>query len=487
MGGGLIQLMAIGPQNKKICGNPKISFFKHVYSQYCNFGIEWFYQYFEGTKKLGKTIKCKLDKKGDLLRQMYVVFEISTDSLDIPKLGLRLIDYVEIQIGGQIIDRHYGEWMDIWTQLNYSAAKYEMFKTLMMDKYHAGTTSNTNLTDKCGNSSYKRVYVPLIFWFNLNPGLALPLVALQYHEVYLYLKLKSKENLATYTTLNMASKQPLAADSDNNLYYENGILMSSSNTGGVVIKNGVVDTAAASPVVYDFTAIKSDSKAVPPHKYKWHKTPFNGELKDVYLMCEYIFLDTTQRKGFVAADMEYLITQVQYSGKLDLNKLTKTAAQGAGELTLNFNHPVKEIILSVYPSWLDNMLMYKNMDNSYTATSLELFANNSKITEIDNIEFYTLLNPFEHYECGGFSSSSSRHTNFNGGFYYYSFAINPSSPQPTGSLNFSKLNNFTMNFIYNKSANSVTEIDEPFKMFAFGRNYNILKIKDGMGGVLYSS
>ena len=486
MGGGLIQLMAIGPQNKKICGNPKTSFFKHVYSQYCNFGIEWFYQYFEGTKKFGKTIKCKLDKKGDLLRQMYIVFELASESLEIPKLGLRLIDYVEIQIGGQVIDRHYSEWLDIWTQLNYSSAKYEMFKTLLMDKYHSGTTSNINLTDKCGNSSYKRVYVPLIFWFNLNPGLALPLVSLQYHEVYLYLKLKSKEDLATYTTLNLESKQPLAANNTNNIYYETSTEIS-TNPGGISIKNGIVEASTTNNIVCDFNKIKSNNKSAPPYIYKWHKTPFEGELIDVYLMCEYIFLDTTQRKGFVAADMEYLITQVQYSDKLDLNKLTKNAPQGAGVLTLNFNHPIKEIVLGVFPSWLNNMLMYKNMDNSYTASSLELFANNSKITEIDNIEFYTLLNPFEHYDCGGFSSGNSRTTNYNGGFYYYSFAINPSSPQPTGSLNFSKLNNFALNFTYKKSANSITEIDEPFKMFAFGRNYNILKIKDGMGGVLYSS
>ena len=470
MGGGLIQLMAIGPQNNKICGNPKVSFFKSVYSQYCNFGIEWFYQYFEGEKKLGKTIKCVLDKKGDLLREMYIVFEISSDSYEVPKLGLRLIDYVEIRIGGQVIDKHYGEWLDIWTQLNYTHGKYEVFKSLIKDKYSNSTQAYSTSTTNCGSTSFKRLYVPLIFWFNLNPGLALPLVSLQYHEVTLYLKIKDLEDLQIYTTKTETSKKPIAAAENNNIFTD------PSGTTATPPLGPTIDNPNAIPFI-DLSGGNAS---------RWHKTIFSGDIHDVYLMCEYIFLDVTQKKRFALAENEYLITQVQYTNKLDLNTLTSPASTGASSVSLHFNHPIKQLIFAVYPTWLDNLLIYKNMDNSFTLNNIELYANNSKITEINNVEFYTLLKPFAHYNCGGFTSTDKQ-TNFNGGFYLYSFGISPASFQPSGSLNFSRLNDFTINFTYVKSAAEHTTIAEPYKFFAFGHNYNILKIKNGMGGVLYSS
>ena len=219
---------------------------------------------------------------------------------------------------------------------------------------------------------------------------------------------------------------------------------------------------------------------------KWHKTSFSGEIHDVYLMCEYIFLDVKQKKKFALAESEYLITQVQYTNKLDLNPLTTTSTTNASSMSLHFNHPIKQLIFAVYPTWLDNLLIYKNMDNSFTLNNIELYANNSKITEINNVEFYTLLKPFAHYNCGGFTSTDKK-TNFNGGFYLYSFGISPASYQPSGSLNFSRLNDFSINFTYVKTDTKYTTIDEPYRFFAFGHNYNILKIKNGMGGVLYSS
>ena len=336
MGGGLIQLMAIGPQNNKICGNPKVSFFKSVYSQYCNFGVEWFYQYFEGEKKLGKTIKCVLDKKADLIREMYIVFEISSDSYEIPKLGLRLIDYVEIQIGGQTIDKHYGEWLDIWTQLNYTKSKYELFKSLIKDKNSCSVQNTVNSTSNCGGTgghSFKRLYVPLIFWFNLNPGLALPLISLQYHEVTLYLKIKALEDLQIYTTASATSQNPLAADKNNQVFVGQDI----SSVSTTEYQGGAVSTIANTINFIDLsgTAVKES---------RWHKKPFNGTIHDVYLMCEYIFLDTTQKKRFALADTEYLITQVQCTNKLDLNTLTSTDSSASTSMSLQFNHPVKQLI-----------------------------------------------------------------------------------------------------------------------------------------------
>lgn len=472
MGGGLIQLMAVGPQNKKMCGNPKVSFFKHVYNQYCNFGVEWFYQYFEGNKTFGKTIKCILDKKGDLLRNMYIVFEVSSNTVNIPKLGLRLIDSVEIQIGGQPIDKHYGEWLDIWTQLTASKGQYEIFKTLINDRDSSNIFNSSSASSKCGSTTqFKRVFVPLSFWFNNNPGLALPLIALQYHEVVLYLKIKSLENLDVYTYSNDIG--PVIANSNNipqKLSGNNLTVVSTSDISGLNVSGG--ENFLSTPIN------RSNNK--------WHKVPFEGEINEIYMMCEYIFLDPKEKKSFTSGNLEYLITQVQCSNKIDLNELSSAAPTGSDEFTLQFNHPISELIWTVYPSWLDNLLFYKNMDNSNTLTSIELFANNSRITEIDEPELYSLLGPFQNHLCGGLFSGCCKN-NLNGGFYVHSFALHPSSHQPTGSLNFSKLNSFAINFNYQKTSNNYSTITEKFKILVFGRNYNILKIENGMGGVLYSS
>ena len=134
MGGGLLQLVAKGPQDIFLTGNPQITFFKKVYKKHTNFAIEQMEQIFLGERDFGKRLRCKIERKGDLLMNMYLAFNLSDGAAgndegkisNIHKLGFKLIDYVEIEIGGQVIDRHYGEWMDIWTQLTYNKTRYEM-------------------------------------------------------------------------------------------------------------------------------------------------------------------------------------------------------------------------------------------------------------------------------------------------------------------------------------------------------------------------
>lgn len=471
MGLGLLQLMATGPQDRFLTGNPKISFFKHIYRNHCNFGIEQYYQEFKGQKTFGKKIKCVLEKKGDLLRNMYIVFEMSSDTYKIPKLGLRLIDYVEIQIGGQLIDKHYGEWMDIWTQLNYSFAKYQLFKTMMKDQY-----SNTVFK----NSSNK-IYVPLLFWFNLNPGLALPLVALQYHEVVIYLKIKDLCDLSvqTYTEWD----EPILADGLNNPIWYDASGAKNTLSGTEISDMSVLNSES----FIDNNSIENTNiPSTTPADHKWHKVDFKGTIKNVYMVCEYIYLDVMEKRLFTSNKIEYLITQVQTTKKLDLPQLTKTISSARIEVPLYFNQPIKELIWAVYPSWLDNLLYYKNMDFTNTLTDIELYANNNRLTEITDFNFFSQVWPHQHYKCGGFINPGFT-INLNGGFFTYSFSLNPDGLQPSGSLNFSKLNDFRINFTYHKTDNFFSEIAEPFKILVFGTNYNILKIHKGMGGVLYSN
>ena len=160
MGGGLLQLVAYGAQDVYLTGNPQITFFKVVYRRHTNFSIESIQQTFNGSAEQGKRVTCQISRNGDLVHKLYVVFtkgSFEGDSRD-------LIEKVEIEIGGQLIDRQYGHWMKIWNELTLPAGKKVGYEKM--------TKSATN-----------KLYLPLEFWFCRNVGLALPLIALQYHEV----------------------------------------------------------------------------------------------------------------------------------------------------------------------------------------------------------------------------------------------------------------------------------------------------------------
>ena len=166
MGGGLMQLVAYGAQDIYLTGNPQITFFKVVYRRHTNFSREAIEQTFNGTAGFGNRVTATISRNGDLLHRMYLRMDVSGGNSG-EKNAMQWIKTVDVEIGGQLIDRHYGEWMAIWTQLTHPTDKAAALK--QMCYYASGTNSI--------------LHVPLQFWFCRNPGLALPLIALQYHEV----------------------------------------------------------------------------------------------------------------------------------------------------------------------------------------------------------------------------------------------------------------------------------------------------------------
>jgi hypothetical protein len=162
MGGGLLQLVAYGAQDVYLTGNPQITFFKVVYRRHTNFSIESIQQTFNGSAAPSKRVTCQISRNGDLVHKLYVVFEGGTATTDARKI----ISKVEVEIGGQLIDRQYGDWMEIWNELTLPAGKKEGYAKMVG-----------------GSGATGKRYVPLEFWFCRNIGLALPLIALQYHEV----------------------------------------------------------------------------------------------------------------------------------------------------------------------------------------------------------------------------------------------------------------------------------------------------------------
>ena len=169
MGGGLLQLVAYGAQDVYLTGNPQITFFKVVYRRHTNFSIESIVQSFNGQVGKDKRVTCQISRNGDLVHKLYLELDASSSffketTVGKPGVGHAAIDKVELEIGGQLIDRQYGDWMHIWNELTLPEGKKVGFQDMI-------------------NKAGPKLYVPLEFWFCRNVGLALPLIALQYHEV----------------------------------------------------------------------------------------------------------------------------------------------------------------------------------------------------------------------------------------------------------------------------------------------------------------
>jgi hypothetical protein len=225
--GGLIQLVAVGAQDIWVTGNPQITYWKTVYKHHTNFAVESIEQDITGSSAPGSRVVFTIARNGDLLKGLYLQYNPSQLLPNNPNiqeiasnLGHAIIDTIELHIGGQPIDRLYGKWLTIWKTLTDKNDIYgfqgqvgslgeepEMSSLYNKMAYtHKGVTyTNTILgTDNAPHEAY----IPLPFWFSQNSGLAIPLIALMYHEVkviIIYSKLENFVKCNNKLTVNFSS------------------------------------------------------------------------------------------------------------------------------------------------------------------------------------------------------------------------------------------------------------------------------------------
>ena len=388
MGGGLMQLVAYGAQDIYLTGNPQITFFKVVYRRHTNFSMEAIEQTLNGTAGYGNKVSSTISRNGDLVGRMYIEYtQDGDDQTACANPGTALIDYVELEIGGQRIDKHYGHWMEAWaqlTELNPSGCNPTCADVAIQSNEATSWTTFQKMSGSGGvlgaTDTMERIFLPLQFWFCRNPGLALPLIALQYHEV------------KVVTAFN---SQPA--------------------TGG----------AAA--------------------------------FGTAQLYVDYIYLDTDERRRFAQQSHEYLIEQVQFT-----NSGTATSHD------LNFNHPVKELI------WTGGATTGGPSATTGPSTPIQIADGNYRLTlnghdRMVNRDrkYFTRCQVWQHHTGHG-------SVNVIDSIAVYSFALKPEEHQPSGTCNFSRIDNAQL-----KSPSDA--------LYIYAVNYNVLRIMSGMGGLAYSN
>jgi len=427
MGGGLMQLVAYGAQDIYLTGNPQITFFKVVYRRHTNFSMEAIEQTFTGAAAFGSSVTATISRNGDLVSRLYIEHTITgSEAADwASNYGHALIKESEIEIGGQRIDKHTGMWLTVYSELtepNFTGERGvegdNSFGTKSSTAGSAATLyqklSGTGLGKDNATLTASRMFIPLRFWFCRNPGLALPLIALQYHEVKVKITFETQAKL----------------------------------------------TDDSGPTGADFK-----------------------------LWADYIYLDTDERRRFAQVSHEYLIEQVQ----IDSNSITEGSAT---KINLNFNHPVKELIWVFTEESTHALDIAKGAANegpestiaspcTLDAGAFQLKLNGHDRFAERSFEYFTRTQVWQHHTgYGGVTSADS--------ICVYSFALKPEEHQPSGTCNFSRIDNAQLN-ITTGAANGGSDTTQPggnqaldtIRIFAV--NYNVLRIMSGMGGLAYSN
>ena len=514
-----MQLVAYGAQDVFLTGTPEITFWKVSYRRHTNFAMESIEQTFSGQADFGRRVTCTISRNGDLAYRTYLQVtlpEINQNDaayarwLDCP--GEQLISQVEVEIGGQRIDRQYGDWMHIWNQVTLSseqqAGYYKMIGnttalTYVTDPGYAAVNGPCAATAGPAQVCAPRnalaettLYVPIQFWYCRNPGLALPLIALQYHEVKINLDIRNIEECLW-----------------------------------------AVDTL-------DTTSSKKVEQA------------YKTSLAAASLYVDYIFLDTDERRRMAQNPHEYLIEQLQFTGD-------ESVGSSSNKIKLNLNHPCKELIWVVQPdanvdycaslapneplnslmgaqpfNYTDALdalpnavhafggseavsganqfingsgLFQDPFSNDVTAGTAHSGADGSGDSGVSDAGTFVLAETALDMHCWGENPVVVAKLQLNGqdrfsereGTYFdlvqpfqhhtrapdtginvYSFALRPEEHQPSGTCNFSRIDNATLQLVL---SNATVQGVSTAKVRVYAVNYNVLRIMSGMGGLAYSN
>lgn len=530
MTGGLIQLVAYGVQDMFLTKDPQITFFKIVYRRHTNFSTEVIPQFFIHKPDFGKRVTCLLSRSGDLLSKMHLVvvlptvpqFKDENNNVDeitrfawVRRIGYALIKSVEIEIGGELVDRQYGDWLNIWHEITQANRKHT-------DKIIGDIKELTDFTN--GKKSY-RLFIPLRFWFNRFPGLALPIISLQYNHIQINVELNDidkcfivtpthyinvdndfvnfeqfefiKQNvdgvtsIGRYVYFDIVNRRlylwrytdngflSLTESNPDNIRTEeqqDALLYTKDSTGSLINKK------------YLITGLTTKFKAMPRINASERSSknrsvkPASLTLKDAYLLVEYIFLDDDERVRFAQAKHEYLIEQLLFNGEKTVDGINQSFSVG-------FTKPCKEMVWITQLTLAQNTrindlfnytdsLITDNTQNiiSYTGNNIIkqeaiLFNGQERVTLRDS-DYFTNVQVYQNH-----SRASAQPVNV------YSFALHPEKHQPSCTANLSRIDNILLRVVNNPDI----DFRNTAKLRMYGVTYNVLRIVHGISGLVFSN
>jgi hypothetical protein len=392
MTGGLLQLAAYGAQDIYLTGNPQITFFTAVYKRYTNFAIQSIPQYFNGDTDFGKKVYCQVDRIGDLINQVFLRVKLPelteynyTDSNNnlvefywVNSIGHAIVKIIDIEIGGVIIDRQYGLWMEIWSDLTVPVGKREGFNTMI------GKSTNPVNFD---NNQPLDLYVPLYFWFCRNIGLSLPLIAIQSQEVRFNVTFRKYQELIISST-----GVPIGADLNLQItqaYLDIDYIFLEDDERKVFAKNNhqyLIEQLQ----VYATSLTSNGLRQDPANPTKLERIPdliqnillnFNHPVKELL----WVIQNTT------------VLSFYPYGGNEWFNFSTESYKNGK----INGTDPM-----------IKGKILFEGQD----------------LFDTKNAKYFRTVVPYQ------------RHTNIPNNFIYiYSFSTNPEDFQPSGTCNFSRI------------------------------------------------
>jgi hypothetical protein len=467
MGGGLLQLVAYGAQDVYLTGNPQITFFKVVYRRHTNFAMEAIQQTFNGVADYGNTVYCQISRNGDLIHRTYLEVGINATTATkdatvsyVNYLGLRLLKSVSIEIGGQQIDKHYSDWLYIWNELSLPIGKRYAYDSMVgadRDALNSGVYGTNNITT---------LFIPLEFWFCRNIGLALPLIALQYHEVKIKIEFETAANCLYVPGANSAPSTDNIKLTSPNLWVDYIYLDTDERRKFAQLSHEYLIEQL------QFTGqetLNSSGSRV--------KLNFNHPCKELIWVAKPTSL-TSQWYNYTidttgiptnnpAVDADKLLPLglgVVETGEINDFLVTSNLTTASAKLTAS---NVNEYLLDSYIPFKD--INTATIVNPFETCLLQLNGNDR--FNVRNGNYFNLVQPYQH------------HTNIplNRGINVYSFALKPEEHQPSGTLNMSRIDTAVLD------VKPVTVVSVSGNLNIYAVNYNVLRILSGMGGLAYSN
>ena len=541
MGGGLLQLVAYGAQDAYITGNPHITFWKVLYKRHTNFAMEAFRVNFTGAPQYGQRVVAVINRNADLMYKTYLevvlpdtqatatgaAYDVLWTNGGQRRLGYVLLKKIEVEIGGQIIDTHYGEWLYLWENLTSTVDN-----STKLDAMTGGTQGGTTTTNYSCGGRPTVLYIPLQFWFCRNPGLALPLIALQYHEVRINVTLSASTDLVSTGSFSSVSAAAAALPQlkDMSLYIDyiyldvderrrfaqqsHEYLIDQLQFGlqqTLSTANARIDLTLNHPVkelIWVFQDARKTDCGSTTTATNGYTQPFSYD--DIADRCR-LQINGQDRFDERYGDYFWKVQPYQHhSGggfwpaRNEASALTATAAVPA--ITASFTltaasstqtHPYTGLTGLIVPGMVLNgvnatgyaIVVINVTPSSATAGTLLTTSFTSTATAYTATSANSGSQNFG--ASGNATVSGTIATTYQAAnpINVYSFALQPEEHQPSGTCNFSRIDTTTLVFdsVTSGGAGTFPSKSFPYNFRIYAVNYNIFRVMSGMGGLAYSN